>query len=122
MKTAARVIAIVALAVTAMAADVSGKWSGTFTPEGQGAGTAFLVLKQNGSTLSGTAGPDENQQWPMSNGKVDSNKLTGTVTSPDGAAYNFTLTVDGDQIKGEIVVKAGDQTMKGVLDVKRVKS
>jgi hypothetical protein len=113
---------IAALAMTAMAADVSGKWTGTFTPDGQDAGGAFLVLKQTGTALTGTAGPDENQQWPISGGKVDGNKLSGQVTSPDGAIYKFTLMLDGEHIKGPVEANAGGQTVKGTLDVTRAKS
>lgn len=120
MKKLALTLLVLALAWTALAADVSGKWSGSFTPEGMDAGTAFLILKQSGATLSGTAGPDESQQWPITNGKVDGNTLTGVATNPDGVTYKFTLTVDGDRIKGNIEVAAGGQTMKAVLDVKRV--
>jgi hypothetical protein len=121
MKKIALTILVLALAATAMAADVSGDWSGTFTPEGMDAGTAYLKLKQSGSTLSGTAGPDASQQWPITNGKVDGNTLTGVTTSPEGAAYKFILTVDGDHITGNIDVSAGGQSMKAKLDVKRVK-
>ena|SRR5947209_7823227 len=122
MKILVCTMMIAALALTAMAADVSGKWTGTFAPEGQDGGAAFMVLKQSGSTLTGSAGPDENQLWPISDGKIDGNKITGQVTSPDGAVYKFSLTLDGDHIKGSIDVSAGGQTMKGVLDVKRAKS
>jgi hypothetical protein len=111
----------IALALAAWADDVSGKWSGSFTPEGQQAGTAFLVLKQSGSTLSGTAGPDESQQWPITNGKVEGNKLTGVTTSPEGATYKFVLTADGDHITGNLEVGMSGQSMKATLDVKRVK-
>jgi opacity protein-like surface antigen len=113
---------IAALALTAMAADVSGKWTGTFTPEGQDAGNAYMVLKQSGTTLTGTAGPDENQQWPISSGKVEGNKLSGQVTSPDGATYKFTLMLEGEHIKGNVEAKSGDQSIKGMLDVTRAKS
>jgi hypothetical protein len=122
MKKIALTILALALAVAAMAADVSGDWSGTFTPEGMDTGTAYLKLKQSGSTLSGTAGPEASQQWPITNGKVDGNTLTGITTSPEGAVYKFILTVDGDHITGNIDVSAGGQSMKAKLDVKRVKS
>ena len=120
MKKIALTILVLALAATAMAADVSGDWSGTFTPEGMDAGTAYLKLKQDGSTLSGTAGPDASQQWPITNGKVGGNTLTGVATSPEGVAYKFTLTMDGEHITGNVEVSGGGQSLKAKLDVKRV--
>jgi hypothetical protein len=122
MKLFVRTLIIAALAMSAMAADISGKWSGTFTPEGQDANAAFMVLKANGSTLTGSAGPDENQQWPISGGKIEGNKLSGQVTSPDGATYKFTLMLEGEHIKGNVEAKSGDQSIKGMLDVTRAKS
>ena len=122
MKIFAAFLMAAVLTMTAMAADASGKWSGTFAPQGQDTGTAYLVLTQSGTTLTGSAGPDANQQWPISNGKAQGGKLTGTVTSPDGAVYKFNLTLQEDRISGDIEVTAGGQTLKAVLDVKRVKS
>ena len=111
---------VVAFAAIAMAADVSGNWSGSFTPQGQDAGTAYMKLKQTGTTLSGSAGPSADEQWPLTSGKVDGNQISGVVTSTDGAVYKFVLTVDGDRISGDIDVSAGGQTIKAKLDVKRV--
>jgi hypothetical protein len=122
MKIFVCTLIIAALAMTAMAADVSGKWSGTFTPEGQDASAAFMILKASGTSLTGSAGPDENQQWPISGGKIEGNKLSGQVTSPDGATYKFTLMLEGEHIKGNVEANAAGQTIKGTLDVTRAKS
>jgi hypothetical protein len=122
MKRAVSVVLWLAvLAMAALADDVSGKWSGTFTPDSGDASAAFLILKQAGGTLTGTAGPDENQQWPISSGKVEGKQVSGVVTNPDGVTYKFVLTADADNLKGSVEVAAGAQTMKGSLDVKRVK-
>ncbi len=120
MKKIALTILVLALAMTAMAADATGDWSGNFTPEGMETSTAYLKLKQNGATLTGSAGPDANQQWPITNGKVDGNTLTGMTSSPEGVTYKFTLKLDGDHITGNVELSAGGQNMKATLDVKRV--
>jgi hypothetical protein len=116
---------IVALAMTAAAADVTGKWSGTFTvtgPDGSAGDSnpAFMILKQSGSTLTGTAGGDEAEQWPIENAKIENNKITGSVNPSDGATYTVSLTVDGDRMTGEVTVSQGGQTMKGKIELKRV--
>jgi hypothetical protein len=54
----------VALACAATAADISGKWSGTFVAENGDSGSAYVILKQSGSTITGSGGPDANEQWP----------------------------------------------------------
>ena len=52
------------MALAAAAADVNGKWSGSLTTESGQPGTAFAILKQSGTAVTGSAGPDESQQWP----------------------------------------------------------
>jgi len=111
------------IAFTAAAADVSGKWSGTYTFENGDSGVAFMVLKQANSTVSGTAGPGEEQQWTVQNGKIAGDKLTLELQSPaDGVLYKIELTVSGDSLKGSVSAGQGGQTMKGKLEVARVKS
>jgi hypothetical protein len=63
------------LAIGTTAADVTGKWSGTYSgtlPDGTAGDSnpAFLILKQAGNTLTGTAGADEGEQWSLENPKI----------------------------------------------------
>jgi len=116
---------MLALAIIAAAADVSGKWSGSFAvigPDGAAGDSnpAFLILKQAGSTLTGTAGQEEAEQWPIENARIEGNKISGTVNPSDGATYSVTLTVDGDRMTGDVTISQGGQTMKGKIELKRV--
>lgn len=125
MKLLACILLVFALATAAAATDVTGKWSGTFVvmgPNGPAGdpNPAFLILKQSGSTLTGTAGQDENEQWPIDNLKMDGNKISGSVSPSDGATYTVTLTVNGDSMTGEVTISDGGQTMKGKIELKRV--
>jgi hypothetical protein len=112
----------VALPLVAAAADVSGKWSGSFTPENGDGGSAYVILKQTGSTITGSGGPDANDQWPGLEGTIDGNKLTFQVKSTeDGTVYKGTLVLNGDHLKGDVVFTAGDgQSGKATLDLTRV--
>ncbi|HXB72067.1 MAG TPA: hypothetical protein VNY05_27775 [Candidatus Acidoferrales bacterium] len=110
--------------MTLSAADISGKWSGTFsgtnaTGESRQA-TAFVVFKQNGTELTGTAGPDEAQQFPITKGKIEGNRITFEVQS-DGPLYKLDLMLDGDHIKGDATVVEEGQSLKGKVDMTRVK-
>jgi hypothetical protein len=109
-------------AMTAMAADITGTWKGSFAPEGQDPSTAVVVLKQSGTTLTGSAGPAEDQQWPLTNGKVVGNKITGEVTSPEGMVFKLDLVLEGDHIKGDVNGSREGQAMKAKVDLTRVKS
>jgi hypothetical protein len=122
MKTLGCTLLIALFAMTAMAADVTGKWKGSFAPEGQDPSSAFVVLKQSGTTLTGTAGPGEDQQWPLANGKVVGNKITGEVTSPEGLVFKLDLVLEGEHIKGDVNGMRDGQAMKAKIDLTRVKS
>ena len=123
MKIYVCVLLMAVAAFAAAAADVSGKWSGTYTFDNGNNGAAVVMLKQAGAAVTGTAGPGEDQQWPIQNGKVAGSKVTCEVKSPeDGVVYKIDLTLAGDSLKGDISAATPDgQVMKGKIEVSRVK-
>src|SRR5580698_1616232 len=90
-------------AVTLSAGELTGKWTGKFditTAEGEKKpDTAVMTLKIDGTTVTGTAGPNEDQKWPIKKGKLEAGKLTFEV-APEGDGNSglivFTLVFDGD--------------------------
>ncbi len=123
MKILACALLVALVAFTAAAADVTGKWTGTYTFDSGDSGAAVVVLKQSGTTITGTAGPGEEQQWPLQNGKIAGNKISCEVKNPDdGVVYKIELTLAGDSMKGEVSAAGPDgQTMKGKIEVSRAK-
>jgi hypothetical protein len=110
------------VAISASAADVSGKWSGSFTADSGDSGTAYIVLKQSGTTITGTGGPDANEQWPGLEGKVSANKVSFQVKSAsDGTVYQCDLVLDSGHLKGDVTfTPPGGQPGKAKLDLARV--
>src|SRR5713101_6391523 len=91
-------------AVSLIAADATGTWTGTLTastPNGSEQHPALLVLKQEGTKLTGTAGPDANEQHAIENGKAENGSLTFELPRENGV-MKFTLKQEGDEIKGDI--------------------
>lgn len=91
-------------AVSLMAADATGRWIGTLSHTSNGGEEphpAHLVLKQDGTKLTGTAGPDASEQHPIENGKAENGNLTFEVTTGD-AIMKFALKHEGDEIKGDV--------------------
>ena len=86
------------------AAELTGKWSGSFditNEQGETkADTAYMNLKEAAGAVTGTAGPNEDQQWAVSKGKLDGEKLTFEVAMEDGGVLVFELTFDGATIQG----------------------
>src|SRR5262245_40320238 len=97
------------LSALAFAADVTGKYSGTYTSTGsdgqQNESGVLVILKQTGTQISGSGGPDETRQYPIRNGKIAGNKITGEAVNPDGPVYALSLTVAGDKITGDVQIK-----------------
>jgi hypothetical protein len=124
MKILVCFLLMLGLTLSATAADVNGKWSGSFNitkPDGESKEeTAFLVLKQNGTELTGTVGPREEEQFPIEKGKIEGDKITLEATA-DGAVIKFELVLAGDHIKGDANGSHDGQPMKAKLDVTRVK-
>jgi len=104
-------------AMSLLAADATGKWVGTLSLQGGDDGQsrpAYLVLKQEGTKLTGTAGPDASEQHEIEDGKVEDDRLTFQARS-----MKFDLKLVGDEITGEITRERNGETQKAKITVKR---
>jgi hypothetical protein len=117
-----RLALLLLLAAVAYAIELTGTWMGAFDEVGpDGAvknGTAHLDLKLAGQTVTGTAGPDESHQMPISSGKLDGKKLTFDLVRPQGT-MRFDLTFDGESIKGAVSADEQGQKRTARVDLKR---
>jgi hypothetical protein len=110
---------VIALAATTLvAADVTGSWKGTFTPDGRDAGPALLILKQEGNAVTGTAGPDESERHPISKGKVENDTVEFEVETP-GGVMKFALKQKGDELTGDVIRERDGEQLTAKLAVKR---
>jgi len=87
------------------AADVSGKWSGSMdikAPDATMQSTPVTAeFKQDGRTVTGTAGREGDDQLTIENGLLDGGTLTFDVEAPDGK-YSVSLKLVGDtKLEGE---------------------
>lgn len=92
---------------TAAAADLTGKWTGTWesigNPRGNFTEAHQMTLKQDGAAITGTTGPRADLQWEIKNAKLEGNKLTFDSATGD-LQLAFTLEVEGDSIAGTVMV------------------
>ena len=125
MKTLLLFMVMAALAGVASAdVDVTGKWSGSFNATGPNGETkeetALLVLKQNGTEITGTVGPDEDKRLQIQKGKIEGDKITLEVDN-EGRPMKFDLVLAAGRITGEAQMSRDGQTMKAKIDVSRAK-
>lgn len=118
-----RALAIVVLfASIAMARDVAGTWSGTFKVSG-GDHTIpqIIILKQDGNQLTGSAGPDAAEQYPIENGKVDGDRVRFELTSGEWR-FSYDLKLSGtDEMKGNLELKSVGSVRTAVVVLSRKK-
>ena len=107
----------------AQGTDVSGKWTGTLTVSDgqQRADSAFMAFTQKGTDLTGSVGPREDRLRPITNGKVEGNRITFDVAGDGGPQLKFALTLAEGRLKGQASGDRNGQPTTAVVDVGRVK-
>ena len=109
-----RLVLLLWLPLALGAADVSGKWTGSIEVADNAGGSTVNTpvraeFEQKANLVSGKIGRREDERAEViRNGKVDGVKISFEVSSPETmSAMKFNLTLEGDQLQGE---------MKGTVD------
>jgi hypothetical protein len=118
-----KTLAIVVLcAMVALAGGVAGTWSGTFKVSG-GDHTVpqIIILKQDGNQLTGSAGPDEGEQYPIENGQVEGDLVRFELTSGEWR-FSYDLKRSGpDEMKGNLELKSVGSARTAVVSLRKKK-
>lgn len=105
--------------------DVTGVWTGTFTPSAGAPTEAYIDLKQKGAEVTGTAGPGKDRQVAIANGNVTTVKgvtgVTFDATQPNGLVMKFDLKVVEGRLKGKATAEANGEKREAAIDVGRAK-
>lgn len=116
-----KIMGIVLLLVsTAVAADLSGKWSGTFRAAGADHDVPqFFLLKQDGSKLTGSGGPDEREQYPIENPRVEDDKVAFEITTGEWK-FRYHLKVTGPHLTGDLELTSADSRRTAKVALNKV--
>ena len=90
------VLALLLLPLVCAAEDITGQWSGMLGNE-----PALLILKQDGSNVSGTVGGNSGDRHPIAEGKIEGNKVSLEMREGNRNMH-FELTVNGDELSGDV--------------------
>ena len=112
-------LALLVFATSALAADFTGNWSGEAVTNGE-SHAIYFVLKQDGTRLTGTGGPDATDQHDFTSAKVDGSKLVLEIGVGENATLHFELEGDAANLKGTVVLKHDDGTETGPVTLKKV--
>jgi ketosteroid isomerase-like protein len=99
---------------------ISGTWFGDFditNPDGKVShDTAVLILQENGTGLTGSAGGTIDRQSPMTAGKVDNGQILFHLDAAGGV--DFALHMDAGHIRGTATMHSPNGPMQAEIDVR----
>jgi hypothetical protein len=102
---------VMLLAISAIAGDLTGRWSGTFKVEGGDHEVPQLfILQQQGNVLTGSGGPNAGEQYPIENGRIDANRVRFELTTGEWK-FAYDLKPAGpDALHGDLKLESvGDR-------------
>jgi opacity protein-like surface antigen len=112
-------VLMTAMAGAALAADITGNWTGSSDQF-----TLKFVFKQTGETLTGNVIGPQGDPLPITDGKVQGDKLSFTVkVDMGGNSMKITHegTIKGDEISLTTKVEGGGDFGGGPMTLKREK-
>ncbi len=89
-------------------ANLSGVWTGAFRGSDQDI-PQLLTLKQQGSKVTGTGGPDSTEQYPVLDGTVTDNVVKFEVDSGQRKFF-YTLKGTDSRLRGSLTIKSANDT------------
>jgi hypothetical protein len=102
----AALLASLVFTFTALAADVTGKWTLTAKTPGGDEVKAELILKEDGGKLAGTVSNPEGAA-PLREVEFKDNTLTGKLTYMD-TPVKLNMKLDGDKLSGVYATDSGE--------------
>jgi hypothetical protein len=99
------------LAIAAYAADVTGKWTAEVPGRSGNMQTNTIVLKQDGTKVTGTLDGGRGGPVEITNGKVEGDTVSFTVVrnfNGNEIKQNFKGTVSGSEIKFTRTMEGGN--------------
>jgi hypothetical protein len=117
--------ALVFVGAGCFGADLSGNWTGkadlTMNDE-RSTVPVFMSLKQDGATVTGTAGETKSEQHPIQNGKVEGDTLTFQIKwneDEDTPLMTLRLTLKNGHLVGTAKGHTDDGDADATLDLER---
>jgi hypothetical protein len=112
---------ILLLAGNAIAADLSGRWSGQFKVAGGDKDVPQLfVFQQSGDKLTGSGGPNAGEQYPIEKGKVNGDRITFELTTGEWK-FDYDLRTMREKITGTLELNGVNDKRTATVSLSKVK-
>ena len=98
---------------------ISGKWHGGFRAAGADHDVAQLItLQESNSTLKGSGGPDETEQYPIANGHITGGQVHFEITTGEWKFF-YDLKLSGQTLAGKLTLKSATDTRSAQVELTR---
>jgi hypothetical protein len=116
------IAAFVLITISALAADLTGTWSGSFKVDGGDHNVPQrFTLRQQGKSLSGSGGPDASEQYPIEKGSVEGNQVTFQVTTGEWKFTYHLRQLTADSLQGDLKLESVNDSRTAKVSLTRVK-
>jgi hypothetical protein len=95
------IVLLILVATSMWAADLTGKWTGSMVLNEGRTDPANVQLKQNGNEVTGTMGPSDEKQFPLTSGRMDGDQVT-IEAKPGPSVLRLTMRLEGTKLSGEV--------------------
>jgi hypothetical protein len=95
------IVLLILVATSVWAADLTGKWTGSMVLNEGRTDPANVHLKQNGQALTGTMGPSDEKQFPLTSARIDGDQVT-IEAKPGPSVLRLTMKLEGTKLAGEV--------------------
>jgi outer membrane cobalamin receptor len=110
---------VLLLTMNAMAGDLTGKWSGSFKVDGADHDVPQLfIFKQDGNKLTGSGGPDQSEQYPIEDARVDGERLTFAITTGEWK-FTYSLRATDSKLAGDLELKSVNSRRTAKVNLSR---
>lgn len=109
--------ALILLVSVGAAGNLSGVWTGAFRGRDSDIPQLF-TLKQQGTKLTGTGGPDASEQSPVLNGSVSGDVVKFEVDSGP-QKFLYTLKGSGGKLRGSLTIKSANDARTTTVWIER---
>jgi len=111
-------LALLAIATSVLAADVTGNWTGEGVTNGE-SHSLYFVLKQEGNYLTGSAGPSAAEQHSFQTARVEGDKIILEVGVGSKGTLHFELKAAGEGMKGTVEVRRDEGNESGTVTMRK---
>jgi hypothetical protein len=112
-----KLAALLLLAFIAAPSNLSGVWTGAFRG-GDSDIPQLFTLKQQGTKITGTGGPDSTEQYPVQNGLIAGDAVKFEVNTGQ-RHYFYDLKATDKKLQGSLTIKGSNDTSNTTVSLER---